>query len=87
MKINERDKMTFPELWLTLTLAETKAVRKNITRGLRKTTPTFWRWYKGEATPDSYAEKALFALIINETLDMDTDADTLFPDKKQTQLP
>lgn len=75
----QRERMSFPELWRDLRADEAKAVRKNIKEGLRRCASTFWRWYTGQKSPELFAERKLFAEIINDTLGIDTDADTLFP--------
>ncbi len=79
MKINERNKMTFPQLWKDLRQTEMRDVRREIQEGLRKDRATFWRWYKGDKTPSSFAEKQMFANIINRVLGIQTTPDTLFP--------
>jgi|GEM_PF-6752435 hypothetical protein len=82
MKINERNKMTFPQLWKKLTIEEAAMVRKNVTIGMKITPSTFWRWWNGYAVPRSLSDKKDFVNIINETLGLNTDADTLFPESK-----
>lgn len=85
MKKNERSKMTFPQLWKDLRKDEETCLRVQLTKRLHKATdwrPTLCRWYQGKNAPQSYAEQALVAEVINEVLGISTDAGTLFPNNK-----